>query len=255
MDRREHYRVEPVEGDDLQVSFAKPGRPPVPGLVLDVSAGGVMVQLALAGCPDLAMGEEVELSFTLDQLQEPLVIPARVAHRTETESSRAYGFRFTNRERLESQLPGKLFRLFNRRASYRVHPDPDTPIAVTLEGVADGMRVQGQLVDISVTGVGVHATVEPESALPPTSRIKLCFSLPNGADSLHIDAIIRRQLASKETRYGIEFILETTKTFQQQQTILDYVMERREAMLLNRKVISPVPVSVAGPPARQPDRI
>ena len=89
MDRRKQYRVQPAESDDVQVSFAKPGGPQVPGLVLDVSAGGAMVQLALAGCPDLAMDEEVELSFTLDQLEQPLVIPARVAHRTETESSRA----------------------------------------------------------------------------------------------------------------------------------------------------------------------
>ncbi len=178
-----------------------------------------------------------------------------MAHRTETESSRAYGFRFTNHQPLENQLPGKLFRVFNRRASYRVHPDPDTPIAVTLEGVADGMRVQGQMVDISMTGVGVHAAVEPESALPPTSRIKLCFSLPNSPDPLHMHGIIcsRRQLAANEVGYGIELILDTTKT--QHQTILDYVMERREAMLLNRKVISPIPVSAAGPPARRADPI
>ncbi len=106
-----------------------------------------------------------------------------------------------------------------------------------------------------MTGVGVHAAVEPESALLPTSRIKLCFSLPNSPDPLHMHGIIcsRRQLAANEVGYGIELILDTTKT--QHQTILDYVMERREAMLLNRKVISPIPVSAAGPPARRADPI
>jgi len=50
-----------------------------------------------------------------------------------------------------SDWPESLRALFNRRASFRVRPDPDRPVPVTLR--AQGACWSGGLVDISVGGV------------------------------------------------------------------------------------------------------
>ena len=237
MDRRKHYRVEPAEGDDLQVSFAKPGAPPVPGLVLDVSAGGVMVQLALAGCPDLAMGEEVELSFVADRFKRPLAVSARVVHRRDEGSSRRYGLQFTDRQQLENQVATELFRLFNRRKTYRVEPDPDVPIEVTLEQRHAGVQVHAQVKDISVGGLGVRVPADVLAALGTSDRVKVAISLPGRQDPVVlIGNICHRRVAGEEIHYGIEFDLEQSEDPKRQQNaITDYVMKRQRATLRRAK--------------------
>ena len=205
------------------------------GQLLDIVFGGAgFASLAFSesGGPALAVGEKTEISFTSVRLNKPLVVSARVRHRADRDDFRHYGFQFIERQQLESRLSPELFRLFNRRASYRVKPSPGSPVQVTLQGPA-GVQATGELVDISAAGMGLRVPLEVEATLTATTHIIVSFSLPDCPHPLSLEAIIRdRHLAGVEIHYGIEFDLEQSKQAKRQEdAIMNFVMKRqREAL-------------------------
>jgi c-di-GMP-binding flagellar brake protein YcgR len=179
------------------------------------------------------VGQEVELTLTFARPKKALLLSARVARRIDEGESRRYGFQFTDRQQLEQQLRPTLYRLFNRRASYRVRPAPDHPVEVTLECFPGGTPVQAQLIDISTGGMALRVPLEAESALADSDRVRVSASLPDCPQRLDLSAIIcSRSLAGAEIRYGVKFDLQRTDSSQcQQDAILNFVMARQRAEL------------------------
>ncbi|MHC4447767.1 MAG: PilZ domain-containing protein, partial [Planctomycetota bacterium] len=178
----------------------------------------------------------VRLHFTGAQLDGPLVATAKVIHRCDVDEGDGYdyGLQFIDRDRLEGELTPELFRLFNRRGSYRVQPDPTKPVTVTVEVVPDGPRAHGRMVDISATGIGVHVPAAVEAALVAVSRIRVSFTLPTSDDPLCLEGIIRsrRLIGGEAVRYGILFMLDAGEAGQDQQSaIIDYVRRRQQDRL------------------------
>ncbi len=230
MDRRKHYRIIPGDDHHIHLTVARADEEPVSAELLDISAGGVMVQIALPRGPILTMGEDVRLCFTSAHFRKPLEVVACVAHRIDRDDDHRYGLTFTDIEQLESRLPETLFWLFNRRGLPRIQPDPATPIEITLESVPDGLRRQGRIVDLSAMGVGVGIVGELEPAI---SRILVSFLLPNRRDPVRIDSIIRscRPLSGDEVRYGIAFVLDPSEPFDDQHAaIIDFVTEQDQVV-------------------------
>ncbi len=230
MDRRKHYRIIPPDHPDLRLTVAKAGRKPVSADLLDISAGGVMVQIALPNGPDLVLGEDVKLGFMCAQLRKPLDVLARVAHRIHKDDDLRYGLTFIDTEHLERCLPEALFWLFNRRGLPRIHPDPATPIEITLEALPDGGRRPGRMVDLSATGVGVGITGE---LAPDVRRVRVTFPLPNRREPVQIEGIVRscRPLSGDEVRYGIAFVLDPSKPLEDQHAaIIDFVTQRGQML-------------------------
>ena len=242
MERRKQYRVEIGQGIDLEVTVRASGGSSVGGQLFDVSVEGmgvsfVSVRFSMPVGLALQVGGDVELVFTSSLLKNPVVISARVVNRADREGSCRYGFQFTDRQQLEKQLSPVLFKLFNRRASYRVAPAHDSPVTVTVEGGPRGMRAQTRVVDISTTGVGVCAPLEVESALADTDRVTVFMSLPNYEHPLVFAGIIRnRRLTAAEILYGIEFDLERSENPRRQQdAVIEYVMKRQRECLRQGK--------------------
>ena len=237
MDNRAHYRIDLAGLEDAQVSVKTAQGVSVLGQILDLSIGGLglrfSLDIPLPGCPDITVGEEVELSFASDRFKRPLAVSARVVHRLDEESSRRYGLQFSDRQQLEDELATELFRLFNRRKTYRVEPDPDVPIEVTLEHCQAGVQVQAQVKDISVGGLGVRVPADVKATLGTSDRVKVAISLPGHQDPvILIGNICHRREAGEEIHYGIEFDLEQSEDPKRQQNaITDYVMKRQRAAL------------------------
>ena len=229
MEQRQHYRAQLGQGSGLQVNILKEGATPIVGEALDVSIGGTRVQASSPDGPVLVMGDDVQLTFTSDQLEQPLVVPARTVHRAEEDGTRTYGFQFTDRTLLENQLAGDIYRIFNRRGSYRVQPPDELPIEVTLETDGENKRLRGRMVDISPRGMGVLAPVEAASAFLGIDRIMVSFTLPTSPDPVRLEDIIRsRRLTATGVRYGIALDFQASAQPEaQQNTIIDYVVQRQ----------------------------
>ncbi|MHC4108884.1 MAG: PilZ domain-containing protein [Planctomycetota bacterium] len=236
MDRRQQYRVQPDGPEALRVTIERTGRKAVAGEAMDVSVGGALVRLEAQDVRELTVGEQVRLHFTGGQLNAPLVATATVVHRCDIDEGDGcnYGLQFMDRDRLEGELTPELFRLFNRRGSYRVQPDAKKPVTVTVEVVPDGPRAHGRMVDISATGIGVHVPAAVEAALVAVSRIRVSFTLPTSDDPLCLEGIIRsrRLIGGEAVRYGILFMLDAGEAGQDQQSaIIDYVRRRQQDRL------------------------
>ena len=236
MDRRQQYRVQPAGPEALRVTIERAGQKPVAGEAMDVSAGGALVRLEAQDVRELTVGEQVQLHFTGGQLDAPLVSTAKVMHRCDVDEGGGcnYGLQFMNRDRLEGELTAELFRLFNRRGSYRVQPDPKEPVSVTVQAVPDGPRAHGRMVDISATGIGVHVPAAMEAALVAVSRIRVSFTLPTSDDPLCLEGIIRsrRLIGGEAVRYGILFMLDAGEAGQNQQSaIMSYVRQRQQGRI------------------------
>ncbi|MGH9362949.1 MAG: PilZ domain-containing protein, partial [Thermoanaerobaculia bacterium] len=118
--------------DELAVSVARAGKKPVPGQVQDISIDGVAVLFESRSESVFALGATVHLEMQSRYLNEPLAVECLVCHRVEAARGRVYGLKFSRPLQLPARLPPPLARLFNRRASFRVQPDPGQLIRVNL---------------------------------------------------------------------------------------------------------------------------
>jgi len=238
MERRAHYRARSDEVRGVQARVRTSKGAVIAGEPMNVSVDGAALRFAVPGPdrprgPVFEVGEQVELQFTLPAIHAPILIIATVIHRTEEDGARQYGFQFAGRTQLESQLAPALYRLFNRRTSYRVKPALDSPIGVTLTVVASGSTVNAQLLDISTGGMGFRAPLAAESVLAAADRVRVSLSLPTHEP--HLDLVVKirnRWLIGPEVRYGVEYDLEQTQDAQRQlHVITAFVMDRRRAVL------------------------
>jgi hypothetical protein len=201
--------------------------------------GGVRIELLGvrfrdSGPPDVALGETVVLRFHIPE-HEPLVTAHAIVVRRDDHEGHCYvGFRFSNRSQLEDQLSVRLYGLFNRRRAFRVEPgaSPETMGAVALESEDTDLCVRGQLVDLSVAGVGVRVPLECERVFARGDAVTVTLWLPNYEERIRVPGNIhqRRVVSVAAAHYGIEFKFEhSPETEKQQGAIVAYVLQRQRA--------------------------
>ena len=144
MDHQQTYQVTLPETDGISL-VAQQRHASFSGRVLDMSldavrAYSVSSDLSSSGCSALAVGWEVELALTFVDPPKSLVVSATVVSRNDKDDSSLYGFRFNDPQEVASQLSQGFSRFFNRRGSYRVTPDPDAAVKVTLDGGTESTR-------------------------------------------------------------------------------------------------------------------
>ncbi|MCH8151761.1 MAG: PilZ domain-containing protein [Planctomycetes bacterium] len=227
LERRAQYRTVVDESNALHVTLLDPEGSPFPALLLDVSASGAAAHFFAPDCPTLPIGDRVDLVFTAERLKTPLTVAARVVHRSEDDGCRRYGFRFIEREQLEAKLYPVLRRLFNRRGAFRVAPEPEPRINVTLEGPF-GPRVEGALVDLSASGTRVGVKPVAELLFAKVRKVAISLSLPDSRGPVRMTGNIRhRRLVGAAIHYGLDFDPEQSENFaHQQKAIINYVMQR-----------------------------
>ncbi len=230
--RRAEYRVELSETTDLAVAVTVPNGSPIGGQLLDVSASGAGVLFDTPNPPNLVVGQHIDLVFTSDTLKEPLQVAACVQHRAEDtkNGARRYGFRFLEPQQLDTRLPADARRLFNRRQEVRVTPDTFQPVRVTLQSSEDQPPVEVQLLNISLTGLGVSLEPTLESLFADSVQVSITIDLPGVRRPVGVVGHIRyRRLVGDRIHYGIEFDTELSPRFARTEDLLSKYVSRRQA--------------------------
>ena len=221
--RRAHYRVQPDESSGLHVTLENPGEAPLTGSLVDVSASGAGVHFAVPDCPELTIGQEVDLVFSSEKLGSRLRVAATVQHRAEEDDdARRYGFRFLQPQQLELYLPPNFRELFNRRRAWRATPDPyGHHVPVTLQIGEDELPLEVRLENISPLGAGISLDPQLEHAFVKTTEVQVAVHLPDSRHPVTFEGRIRyRRLVGRSIYYGIEFDAGSTENFERQQAIV-----------------------------------
>jgi hypothetical protein len=117
-----------------------------------------------------------------------------------------------------------------------VRVTPRDPVPVALE--CGGQRVDGELADMSINGLGVHVPVARAGVLRPRAVVHLKLALPQSADhggdmALDLSGAVRFVKTEGEVnRVGIVFAQDV-----QMLTILHYVRERQTEILADLKSV------------------
>ena len=176
--------------------------------------------------PQLPLGEEVELSFTIDG-REPLARPGRVQSRVDSDSDRTYVFALLQTERAREEI-WRVFRsAFNMRDAFRVRPGSTSPIEVTIRIATERSFSQPLVVeDISATGLAGRASMDAEEVLSRFDQARLHMTLEEGGRPIQLDAhIVGRDLMSPSVNYRFAFVRETGRQELELDEVMQYIME------------------------------
>ncbi|MDX1487385.1 MAG: PilZ domain-containing protein [Acidiferrobacterales bacterium] len=241
-DGRKHYRVTPDQQQSLDVTVQTADGQIFSAELLDITVEGAGTRFRRDAGPTLALGQAATLTFTSARLRQPIHVHAKVRSRAELGAFRSYryGFEFDERDELQRQLSGEIFRLFNQRLFYRVEPDPAEPIemlirlpeldSATPRSTTDTMA-RGRVKDICGVGAALLLDRAVETTFAATDLVEVSFTLPSSGARVHLAAWIRhRELQDEYVCYGLEFDSVRSQQFTQQQNeILRYAKRRQLA--------------------------
>ena len=163
----------------------------------------VEVDFPVASAPLLPVGRAGELCFHRPDNGESVSALGKVAFRSDGDSHRGFHFLFGERTRQT------LASLLEPRRAFRVHPDPDEPVAVTISVPGRPGAIIAAARDISKSGVGVDIPWEHEAALSKQEVVELRMRLPANVQELVFTSRIRnRSLGAGAINYGMEFNVE-----------------------------------------------
>lgn len=189
--------------------------------LVDSSAGGLRFRFREEAWPVTEGTELVARLRARDSSQHvETTVEARHIHRKEGEPE-AVGCRFVDPKGFFDEADPSLWRVFNRRASFRVPPPAGDPVEVEI--VVGDDTVAATLVDISAGGIGLLA---PPGALQDEAEVEVGIPLPEVALPLRLRAAVRwRHEADDRDRVGLEFVLGEDE--ESPDEITDYVMLRQ----------------------------
>lgn len=239
-ENRKHYRAQPDPKLQLHATVKAVSGVTWQGPVMDASIGGISVLFPDDAAPCLPIGEEVTIALHTVEDERGMEVPSQLVHWHQSENGPLFGFRFDDLL-LEEKMSRKLLRLFNRRAAFRIAPDPRTEVLVRLYSPADPENtVTARLLDISVLGLGILVEKWVERFLFPLDVIACECDLPGPTAVRVVAETMDRRL--KETRivYGLRFLPDLTTNFEHQQLIIGEYIARREREEMRDKVHAPV---------------
>jgi len=142
-----------------------------------------------------------------------------VIFQSENEDSIQYQFK------LDEAGARDLSHLAERRRAVRFRAI--APVAVAVQDVAGGECVEGQMKDVSPTGVSVSMDSRNDPIVFSSWRLSLTIRLPGDhPDVAFIGDVRYRKLAGPRILYGIEFDSSVPGFEEQQQRLADYIKAR-----------------------------
>lgn len=208
---------------------------PIAGEVVSLDIAQTAVDFHPPEPPLLPIGVVVPLEFTTPNLKKSVRLSAMVVGRAEEGAKRRYTFQFKLKE---GQDPGDLFRLFNRRTSFRA--STNKPVVVNIlpgNEVArkEAKPIASDLYDISATGIAL--VVSPEQDMKVANDdIFIEFELPTSTSPIKMLATIRYRvlLHSKAVRYGCSFNPNTPGFMTMEDLVMRYLMRYQQQLLKYR---------------------
>jgi hypothetical protein len=168
--------------------------------------------------------------FTLDITQTMVVVG-----RSEEGASRRYTFQFKLKE---GQDPGDLFRLFNRRTSFRASSNKSIPVNILPGNEAarkEAKAIVGDLHDVSASGISLIVSPEQDMRLADND-IFIEFELPTSTSTIKALVTIRYRVLmhSKAVRYGCQFNPSMPGYMTMEDLVMKYLMRYQQQLLKYR---------------------
>lgn len=180
-ERRQQYRRTGVKSQALSVGLRRPQGPPIPGQLIDVSAGGAAVAFPGEN-PALQEGKSVGLVFNSLLHGGQVVVDAQLVTVSQSGPSQRYSFQFHDPGSLFRQLDDYFFKYFNRRRVIRVRPALDSGISVKVFFGMGAMTVQ--LSDVTLDGIGLLMSAADGSMFTDVTDLRAEFTLPKSSVSI-----------------------------------------------------------------------
>ncbi len=230
-EQRRFYRRKQGKKHTLSVKLEVKDGAPVPGELIDVSAGGVAMTFADDIDPNLDTGETLTLAFSAMVHGGRVMAHAKVLNISRGESAPIYHLEFTDAHELFAQLDAFYLKFFNRRRLHRVRPALDTRLAGDLHFGMGTMAIK--INDISLDGFGVRLSAANGSMLTDVKELDVAFKLPGTptpirwkARRMHITTLVHG------VGFGTHFIPEQTPELSAQRQQLQNFTETRLADML-----------------------
>lgn len=205
---------------------------PIAGEVVSLEITQTVVDFHPPDPPQLPLGVVVTLEFATPGLKKPVRLSAMVVGRTEVTSGRRYSFQFKLKE---GQDAGDLFRLFNRRASYRAlaHKPVEVHILPTDPDLRKAAQpIVADLHDISASGISIIVTPEQDMRVAQ-DNVFLRFELPTSDQPVEVLTTIRYRVLmhSKAVRYGCAFNPNSPGFMSMESRVVKYLMRHQQDLM------------------------
>jgi c-di-GMP-binding flagellar brake protein YcgR len=235
-ENRAQYRVtqEQLEADqEISIRFTADDET-FEGLAQDICIGGTAVTLPELTFASLSEGDIIPLHITVKGQENDVVITGIIRNISIKDNDKTIHFQFIDSEGLPVKLNTSSFSAFNRRQCYRVAPIEVEHLPVTIRWSDE--VVEGWLIDLSLTGMGLGVTPEIARHLGQPERIRLRFVFPEKEEELQISGKIQfHRQAGDHYLYGVKFIYsDFAEGHRQEKAISAFLMKQQQLFLQKR---------------------
>ncbi len=208
---------------------------PVAGELRSLEISQTTIDFHPPNMPQLPLGVVVPLEFTTPGLKKAVRLSALIVARTEIGGCRRYSFQFKLKE---GQDVGDLFRLFNRRTSYRALAHKPVSVSVYPAEIAArelAKPIMAELFDISMTGIALVVTPEQDMKVG-ADNVFIEFELSGASAVLKMLVTIRYRVLmhSKAVRYGCAYNPNSPGFLTMEDLVVKYLMRYQQNLLKHR---------------------
>ncbi len=237
---RRHYRVTGADLNGILVSMIF-GKQHHDVHLLDISAAGAAI--AFVGWKPIQFKEiasknrtKTSIQIKAKSLEEPLHIACQVVHLREVNAGLVCGLAFRQPVDEIVNLDQALLKVFNRRGAVRVEADPSVPISVALLNEKGARLGQGQMRDLSLTGIGLSVPYDVLRPLRNGAPVRVEFTLDGEDLSLPSEIRFARKVTATQTGdvvpvntaiLGIEFDIDIRNEGTINRRLANWVMRRQ----------------------------
>lgn len=238
---RRRSKKETISSFPFSFDLMLPGRKKLAGNLADVNMEGAAISFPVEQCPALKNSERIRLALTIFETKKTMLLDAVVNGSRTVQDRILFQFRFIDTTHILKDPDPVLSGYFNRRESFRVRPDLSEPIRVSFKW--EGKSVEGSILDISLTGIGLALEPKVARQLEYAKQITMTFRLPDETMPFEIVGNTTNFIpVGKLVRYGIQFDRKETMNIRnKERRILKYIMQRQLVMLKKRSGIETAP--------------
>lgn len=210
---------------DIGVIVDGPDGSSASGRLLGVSAREFRVRFDSRPESAFEVGKHVRWRLAIRGVELQPSLHADVLWRHDRGEGREYGLRHQLRDEALGHLPDWLQTVLKPRIAQRARMRQ--PIAVRMADPQGRWQVQGQLVDLSASGVGALFARSVEPAFRSVEQVRLALTLPGDPQPFELVAAIRRRAVdARGFFYGFELDGKATADFEATARRLDAFVAR-----------------------------
>ncbi len=231
-EKRQYYRIDLTHDTSFAIGLSRgETQPPIPGIPLNISAGGCAAVFPTDISYLLEEENTVELKISFAMSEKVLPVKAQVLE-TETDLDRLHcRFQFLDVETVRPFLEASQLDFLNRRQCYRADLATEASIPVTI-GLGRNAPV-GRIRDLSLTGMALVVAHEVAATLDDLTELRLSFTLPEVSQSLSLRGeIVFKRPDGDLFLYGVKFLKNPLDTgHKDEHKISSFIVKHQQKLL------------------------